>query len=80
MTVGEVAYNSRITDRMEYLPCAVSLLGAPDTDLQLIEMVQKFLEDAGRPTSVQTGSSMGPDFKKYRQIPQTTTSDDSWFE
>lgn len=64
---------------MEYLPCAVSLLGAPDTDLQLIEMVQAFLEDAGRPTSVQTGSSMGPEFEKHRQVPQTTTSGEPWF-
>jgi hypothetical protein len=37
---------------------AVSLLGAPDTDLDLINMTQEFLSHAGRPARVFTGKTM----------------------
>lgn len=56
--VGQVPFHSRISNRNEFLPVAVSVLGAPDTDVELIDMVQQCLLSSGRPTSVQTGSTM----------------------
>jgi len=55
---GQIPFNSRITGQQEYLPVAVSLLGAPGTDLELIEMTEDFLKHAKRSTNVLTGRTM----------------------
>ena len=55
---GQIPYSSRITGQKEYLPMAVSLLGAPETDLELIEMTERFLKHVGRSTRVRTGKTM----------------------
>jgi len=55
---GQIPFNSRITGQQEYLPMAVSLLGAPETDLELIEMTEGFLKHAKRSSRVQTGRTM----------------------
>jgi len=57
-TAGQIPFNSRITGQQEYLPMAVSLLGAPETDLELIEMTEGFLKHAKRSSRVQTGRTM----------------------
>ncbi|KAH7092427.1 amidase signature domain-containing protein [Paraphoma chrysanthemicola] len=55
---GQIPYKSRITGQEEFLPVAVSLLGAPGTDMELISLVERFLISAGRPTKVLTGKNM----------------------
>ncbi|KAI4944594.1 hypothetical protein J4E91_008597 [Alternaria rosae] len=61
---GQIPFNSRITGQKEYLPMAVSLLGAPETDLELIEMTERFLKHVKRSTRVQTGRTMFGDKKR----------------
>ena len=39
--VGDIPYVSRVTEREEPLPVAVSLIGAPGTDLILLDLVEK---------------------------------------
>ncbi|PVH68460.1 amidase signature enzyme [Cadophora sp. DSE1049] len=55
--ISQVEYDSRITGRKEQLPMVVSLLGAPGTDLQLLQLTLKGLENSGRPTKVKTGKT-----------------------
>jgi hypothetical protein len=57
-TAGQIPFNSRITGQKEHLPMAVSLLGAPETDLELIEMTERFLKHSKRSTRVKTGRTM----------------------
>ncbi|RYO26794.1 hypothetical protein AA0111_g7852 [Alternaria arborescens] len=61
---GQISFRSRITEHEEYLPVAVSLLGAPETDLELTEMTEDFLKHAGRSTRVLTGKTMFGDDTK----------------
>lgn len=61
---GQISFRSRITEHEEYLPVAVSLLGAPETDLDLTEMTEDFLKHAGRSTRVLTGKTMFGDDTK----------------
>ena len=56
--LGESAYLSRITDREEWLPVAVDIVGAPDSDLALLETVQACLVASGRPLKVATGARL----------------------
>ena len=56
--VGDIPYMSRVTEREEPLPVAVSLIGAPGTDLLLVDLVEKGLRGACIPTRVQTGRFM----------------------
>jgi Asp-tRNA(Asn)/Glu-tRNA(Gln) amidotransferase A subunit family amidase len=56
--VGQVAYESRVSNRREFLPVGISLLSAPGTDLELLDMVVSCLEHSGRPTTVLTGKTM----------------------
>jgi hypothetical protein len=61
---GQIPFDSRITGQQEYLPVAVSLLGAPGTDLELIEMTEGFLQHTNRSTRVLTGRTMFGDNEK----------------
>lgn len=54
--IGEVPYASKITDRTEYLPVVVDIMGAPLKDWELFQAVERTMEFSGRPTSVTTGS------------------------
>ncbi len=53
--VGDVAYDSPVTKREETLPIAVSVIGAPGTDLYLADLVEKGMKAAGIPTEVKAG-------------------------
>ena len=68
--IGEVAYHSRITDRAEYLPVAVDLVGAPGEDGGLLDAAAKCLRGSGRELKVGTGERILSDgervFKKIR--------------
>lgn len=55
LLVGQIDYHSRITERIEKIPVAVSLMGAPGTDLDLIEWTLQALKKGGRPTKVKAG-------------------------
>ncbi|KAJ4299616.1 hypothetical protein N0V90_004862 [Kalmusia sp. IMI 367209] len=55
---GHVPFESRVTEQIEYLPMAVSLLGAPGTDMELITLTGEFLAHTGRPGRVSTGKTM----------------------
>ncbi|RDW93964.1 uncharacterized protein DSM5745_01286 [Aspergillus mulundensis] len=54
--VGDIPYHSIVTDREERLPVAVSVIGAPGTDLLLVDLVEKGMVGAGLGTTVKTGS------------------------
>ncbi|KAK4228545.1 amidase [Podospora fimiseda] len=56
--VGEIHYYSIVTQRDEPLPTAISLIGAPGTDLILVDLVEKAMRAAGIPTKVQIGRFM----------------------
>lgn len=56
--VGEIQFHSTVTDRIEPLPIAVSIIGTPGMDLILADVVEKGLEAVGLPTWVKTGRSM----------------------
>jgi len=76
--IGEVAFDSRITERLEFLPCAVSILGAPGSDLEILTMIEEFLQASHRPSIVETGKSMGKGFEKYSRIPSSSSVDEPW--
>lgn len=57
--VGEVSYQSRITDRTEYLPVSLSFLSKPGTDLELFNVVNQ-LHEKGIISDVMSGSRMYP--------------------
>ncbi|KAF2653457.1 amidase [Lophiostoma macrostomum CBS 122681] len=56
--VGDIPYQSIVSEREEPLPIAISLIGPPGTDLILPELVKKGLKGAGLPVEVKTGRSM----------------------
>lgn len=58
ITVGEVPFESKVTGNVEYLPMGVSLMALPGSDLMLMDIAQKCLEQANRPTTVYAGKSM----------------------
>lgn len=62
--IGDVPYDSKITHKVEYLPVVANVVGAPGTDFQLLQAVEKVLKLAKRPTSVATGSRMFPSSKR----------------
>ncbi|KAF4469742.1 Amidase signature domain [Fusarium albosuccineum] len=66
--IGEVPYDSRITEKTEHLPVVVNLVGAPGQDFQLVEGVETILEQSRRPKAVITGPRIFP--------PKNITSDD----
>jgi hypothetical protein len=53
--VSQAQYNSRITGKDEKIPIVVSLMGAPATDLGLIQWTLEALRKSGRPTKVNPG-------------------------
>jgi len=55
--VGEIPYESRITGRTEHLPVSISLIGKPNTDTELFDVVDG-LHGAGVISSVMSGSKM----------------------
>lgn len=56
--IGEIKFLSEVTERVEPLPIAVSVVGAPGTDLWLMEVVRKAMELGGLPTRLETGRSI----------------------
>lgn len=54
--IGEVPYESRISGRLEWLPVAVNLVGAPGMDQWLFDAVTRVLRSSGRPETVSSGS------------------------
>ncbi|CRL26357.1 Amidase [Penicillium camemberti] len=56
--IGDIAYDSIVTEREERLPVAVSVIGPPGTDLILVDLVEKGMKGAGLTCEVKTGSSM----------------------
>ncbi|KAM6478094.1 amidase signature domain-containing protein [Trichoderma sp. SZMC 28011] len=59
--IAEIPYHSRISDREEKLPFAVALMGAPGTDLKLIDTAIQILQSLNLSTVVKTGRSMYED-------------------
>ncbi|KAI1205235.1 amidase signature domain-containing protein [Annulohypoxylon truncatum] len=55
LPVGEYKYFSRISQKEESLPMAMSIIGARGSDAMLIELAKRLLEYTGRPTSLTTG-------------------------
>jgi len=58
LPIGEMPYHSTVSQRTEYLPIAVSLMGPPRTDMALIDAACHCIEKSGRPSRVLTGSRM----------------------
>lgn len=56
--VGQIPYHSRVSERQEQLPVAVSLMGLPGRDLALIDNAKTVLENSGRHSRVATGRIM----------------------
>ncbi|KAI8715835.1 hypothetical protein NCS52_01092100 [Fusarium sp. LHS14.1] len=61
--IGHIPYESRVSRRVEQLPVVGTIIGAPGSDLLLVDVVKNALERAGRPTRVLTGRNMFPDPK-----------------
>lgn len=56
--VDQIPYHSRVSDRQEQLPVAVSLMGLPGRDIALIDTAKTVLERTGRHSRVATGREM----------------------
>ena len=56
--LGEIPYHSRISNKQEFLPVAVDIVGLPGADLVLIKTIQECLIASGRKQKVHTGSRM----------------------
>jgi len=56
--IAEFLYESRVSEREEKLPIAISVVGNPGTDLALVALMRDFLKASNRPMRVSTGSSM----------------------
>lgn len=57
ITIGEVAYNSTITQRQEYIPVSVDILAAQGCDMMLLDLLQE-LAESGLVSAVKPGSSI----------------------
>ena len=55
LSVTQLPYQSRITGKEEKMPMVVSLMGAPGTDMRLLEWIIDSLQKSGRPTKVKSG-------------------------
>ncbi|KAI1177466.1 amidase signature enzyme [Nemania sp. FL0916] len=58
--IGDVPYESKITQKIEYLPVVANVVGAPGTDFQLLRIISQVMKLSERPTSVAVGSRMFP--------------------
>ena len=58
--IAEVPYYSRITKRMEHFPVSVSLVGRPDSDKELFDLLSRLREN-GMLRDVEAGSKMYPE-------------------
>ncbi|KAM7189319.1 amidase signature domain protein [Rhypophila sp. PSN 637] len=56
--LGDVPYESKITGRTEYLPVLVNLVGAPGSDIGLLDVVENVMRDSKRDMVISTGSRM----------------------
>jgi hypothetical protein len=54
--IGEFPYHSRISNREEFLPVGVDVVGLPGSDLWLIDTLEGCLKSSGRPQIVRTGT------------------------
>ena len=63
--VGQVGYDSRVSQRKEYLPVAVGLLGNPNSEGELMALVESCLATAKRPLEVAVGKDIGSSFPRY---------------
>ena len=57
--VAELPYLSKITNKIEYLPVSISLIGKPGADLELFDFVQQ-LHSEGVISDIAAGSRMYP--------------------
>ncbi|KAF4554650.1 Amidase-like protein 1 [Elsinoe fawcettii] len=64
--IGEISYDSQVTDCKEWLPTVISIMGKPNEDEQLLGWVLESLEKVKRPTKVQTGSRVFATHKDSR--------------
>ncbi|PVH86157.1 amidase signature enzyme [Cadophora sp. DSE1049] len=56
--ISSLPFQSRLSNITEVLPVVMSLMGAPGTDFELIEMALRCLQETGRPFKVNTGGRM----------------------
>ncbi|RMZ90247.1 hypothetical protein DV736_g2527, partial [Chaetothyriales sp. CBS 134916] len=56
--IAQVSYASRVTQRVELLPMGISMLAAPGTDIQLLDLTAACLKASGRPIKVLAGKAM----------------------
>lgn len=56
--VGSIGYTSRVTQRAESLPVAVSVMSPPGTDMMLISALRDAFVRSVRPLAVRTGREM----------------------
>lgn len=56
--IGEVPFMSKITQREEFLPVLLNVVGAPGKDIGLLHAIQEVLKSSERPMSVLTGKRM----------------------
>ncbi|KAF2108473.1 amidase signature domain-containing protein [Lophiotrema nucula] len=56
--VGELPFDSVVSGQESYLPVCISIMGAPGSDLDLIDTALRILLHSGRRTFVKTGKRM----------------------
>ncbi|OCK76177.1 amidase [Lepidopterella palustris CBS 459.81] len=56
--VGEISHYSKISEREEPMPVSVAVLSAPGTDMLLIDVIKRAMEQGDRPTKLATGRSI----------------------
>ncbi|KAK0659739.1 amidase signature domain-containing protein [Cercophora samala] len=61
MPIGQLPFDSEISQRQEVFPVTLAITGAHGTDLAMIRLVHDFLAEHGPATGVQPGKSAYPD-------------------
>lgn len=55
LPIGQTPYRSRVTNREEWLPASIGVVGARGSDANLLSLLQDMMETADLQTSVQVG-------------------------
>lgn len=64
--VAQIPYESKVSERTEYLPLSMAVLGARGNDIGLVDLVNQALNKAEWRTEVDTGRLAFPESKLIR--------------
>lgn len=60
LPIGQTKFYSRVTEREEWLPVSIGIIGAKDSDIALVTLIRDLLKESGLPTTTLTGQTAFP--------------------